>query len=263
MGIRRCAVAGAFYPAGAYELLQMLDLFFQENKASAIKSYGIVSPHAGYVYSGKTAACAFSTIPEDFDGTILVIGPSHRGYETCISVDQWETPLGVLSSDTELLNALHIPSNAPAHRSEHSLEVQMPFIQYRSPNALVAPVMMGNQDEIQALALSRSIKSAIEETGREIRIVASSDFSHYVSKDLAIRDDGYVIQSLESLDLPLFYRRLKEKKLSACGYGPIATMIHVTKGLGAKEGKLLAYTTSGDVSHDDSRVVGYAAIAVV
>lgn len=263
MGIRRCAVAGAFYPAGALQLLQMLDLFFQREKGPIISAYGVVVPHAGYVYSGKTAACAYSAIPEEFEGTIIVLGPSHRGSETCISLDNWETPVGVMSSDLELLEAFKIPIDSRAHSNEHSIEVQMPFIQYRCPKASIAPILMGYQDERSALSLSRNILSAIKKTGHEVKIVASSDFSHYVPKEKAIRDDGYAIQALQSLNVPLFYQRIKEKNLSACGYGPIATMVHVTNELGATEGKLLKYTTSGDVTNEVSEVVGYAAIAVV
>ncbi len=263
MGIRRCAVAGAFYPAEASQLLQVLDLFFQKERSHNISAFGIVSPHAGYIYSGVTAACAFNAIPEDFDGTFVVIGPSHRGSETCISVDNWETPIGTLIPDQDFLDALKIPSDSFSHRNEHSLEVQMPFIQYRYPNARIAPIMMGNQNERSSLSLSGKILSAVKDTERNVKIIASSDFSHYVPKEKAVRDDGYAIMALQSLNVPLFYHRIREKNLSVCGYGPISTMVHVAKELGATEGKLLQYATSGEVTNEFSEVVGYAAIAVV
>jgi hypothetical protein len=139
----------------------------------------------------------------------------------------------------------------------------MPIIKYRFPRARVAPVMMGDQRYEAATSLAERLLRAIGHTGRNVRIVASSDFSHYVPGETARRQDLYAIDALTTLDVPEFYRRLQETGATACGYGPIAAMCIVCRSLGAERGELLQYTTSGDVTGDFNQVVGYAAIAVV
>lgn len=262
MDMRPCSVAGMFYPAEPRHMEQLLETFFQ-NRAPGVNARGIVSPHAGYVYSGETAACAFSTIPPDFDGTFVVIGPSHRGYTTCVSAIPWETPLGIVDVDAEFVNALDIEIDELSHRSEHSIEVQMPFIKYRFPRARVVPVLMGEQSYEAATLLADQVLRATGRTGRDVRIVASSDFSHYVPDEVARRQDLSAIDALKTLDIPEFYRRLQETGATVCGYGPIASMCIACRSLGAERGELLRYTTSGDVTGDLDQVVGYAAIAVV
>ncbi|MCK9298435.1 AmmeMemoRadiSam system protein B [Methanoculleus sp. YWC-01] len=262
MDMRPCSVAGMFYPAEPRHLEQLLETFFR-NKAPGITARGVVSPHAGYVYSGETGACAFSTIPPDFDGTFVVIGPSHRGYMTSASAVPWATPLGIVDVDTGFVDALDIEVDEVSHRSEHSIEVQMPFIKYRFPRARVAPVLMGDQSYEAAVSLAEHLLQAIEHTGRNVRIVASSDFSHYVPDEVARRHDLTVIDALKTLDVPEFYHRLRETGATVCGYGPIAAMCITCQSLGAERGELLRYTTSGDVTEDYNQVVGYAAIAVV
>ncbi|WP_292518130.1 AmmeMemoRadiSam system protein B [Methanoculleus sp.] len=262
MDMRPCSVAGMFYPAEPRHLEQLLETFFQR-RAPGIDARGIVSPHAGYVYSGETAACAFSTIPPDFDGTLLVIGPSHRGYTTGVSAVPWETPLGIVDVDTEFVDALDIEVDEASHRNEHSIEVQMPIIKYRFPRARVVPIMMGDQSHEAAARLAEHLLQATRRTGRDVRIVASSDFSHYVPEEAARRQDLYAIDALKTLDTREFYRRLQETGATACGYGPISAMCIACSSLGASRGELLRYTTSGDVTEDFNQVVGYAAIAVV
>ena len=134
----------------------------------------------GISIPGEVAAHAFSTIPPDFSGTFVVIGPSHRGYINCVSKVPWETPLGVVDTDAEFVELLDIETDEFSHRDEHSLEVQMPFIKYRFPRARIAPVMMGQQDYPSAMRLAEKIVTAVRQTKRDVRIVASSDFSHYV-----------------------------------------------------------------------------------
>ena len=262
MDMRPCSVAGMFYPAEPRHLEQLLETFFR-NRAPKINARGIVSPHAGYVYSGETGACAFSTIPPDFDGTFLVIGPSHRGYTTCASAVPWETPLGIVDVDRELVDALELDIDEAAHENEHSLEVQMPFVKYRFPRARIAPILMGDQSYRAAATLAEQVLRAIDRTERNVRIVASSDFSHYVPDGVARRQDLAAIDALATLDIPEFYRRLRESGATVCGYGPIATMCMACRSLGATRGELLRYTTSGDATGDFDQVVGYAAIAVV
>jgi AmmeMemoRadiSam system protein B len=255
-------VAGIFYPGEPSHLEQLLEGYFRRG-GDGRDARGIVSPHAGYVYSGKTAARAFAAIPAAFEGTFLVIGPSHRGFLTCASAVPWETPLGMVETDTEFLDNLDIEVDEISHRDEHSLEVQMPFIKYRFPRARVVPVMMGDQDPASAEQLAGKIGEAVHRTGRDVRIVASSDFSHYVPEAVARKDDLAAIAALADLDTAGFYRKVRDLGVSACGYGPIAAMVQAAKILGATRAELLEYTTSGDVTGDRDQVVGYAAIAVM
>jgi AmmeMemoRadiSam system protein B len=251
-----------FYPRDPSHLEQLLEKFFSVSRRAG-NSLGIVSPHAGYIYSGEVAAQAFSTISPDFSGTFVVIGPSHRGYINCVSKVPWETPLGVVDTDAEFVELLDIETDEFSHRDEHSLEVQMPFIKYRFPRARIAPVMMGQQDYSSAMRLAEKIGTAIKLTKRDVRIVASSDFSHYVQEEKAKSDDLYAIEPLTSLDVPEFYHRIEERDVSACGYGPIAAMVTACGKLGAKTAQLIRYATSGEVTGDRREVVGYAAIAVM
>ncbi len=262
MKVRTCSVAGMFYPRDPHHLEQLVASYLKVRQpVEGIR--GIVSPHAGYPYSGAVAGEAFSALDPDFSGTFVVIGPSHRGYLTCASAIPWETPVGIVDVDTGFVEELEIEVDEFSHQGEHSLEVQMPFIKFRFPRARVAPVMMGDQSLRSAAELAGKIGKARKRTGREIRIVASSDFSHYVPEEVARRDDLYAIKALENLDTDEFYRRVEERGVSACGYGPIATLCLAGKEMGASHGELLTYRTSGDVTGDLEQVVGYAAIAVM
>jgi len=259
MKMRTCAVAGMFYPREPSHLEQLLEKFFAGVKPEG-NPLGIVSPHAGYIYSGQVAATAFGAIPPGFSGTFVVIGPSHRGYINCVSEMPWETPLGVVETDDEFVRSLDIETD---ELDEHSLEVQMPFIKYRFPRARIAPVMMGQQDYPSAVRLAEKVVHAVRLTKRDVRIVASSDFSHYVPAQKAKSDDLWAIEPLATLDTKEFYRRIAERRVTACGYGPITAMVSACAGLGAKAAKLIRYATSGDVTGDNKEVVGYASIAVI
>jgi AmmeMemoRadiSam system protein B len=262
MKVRPCSVAGQFYPRDPHHLEQLVAGYL-EGRKPLDGVVGIVSPHAGYPYSGAVAGEAFAALDPGFSGTFVVIGPSHRGYLTCASAIPWETPVGIVDVDAAFVQELGVEVDEFSHRGEHSLEVQMPFIKYRFPRARVAPVMMGDQGPRSAEDLAEKIGKAQERTGREIRIVASSDFSHYVPEEVARKDDLYAIEALRNLDTAEFYRRVGERGVSACGVGPIAALCLAAKGMGAARGELLAYRTSGDVTGDHSEVVGYAAIVVM
>jgi len=263
MMMRACAVAGMFYPGEPSHLEQLLGKFFLNTVPVAGSPLGIVAPHAGYIYSGQVAACAFGAITPDFDGTFVVIGPSHHGYITSTSAIPWETPLGVVDTDAEFVRALGIGIDEASHEDEHSIEVQVPFIKYRFPRARIAPVMMGDQSYAAATAVGERILAAIKKTRRDVRIVASSDFSHYVPEEKAKADDLFAIEPLEHLDTKEFYQRIADRRVTACGYGPITAMVTACAGLGAKQGILLKYMTSGEMSGDYTKVVGYAGIAVI
>jgi AmmeMemoRadiSam system protein B len=252
-----------FYPSDPSHLEQLLEKFFSAVKPEKEKPLGIVSPHAGYIYSGQVSAHAFGAIDPDFSGTFIVIGPSHRGYLSSVSAIPWETPLGVMDPDKEFIEALELETDELSHRDEHSIEVQMPFIKYRFPRARFVPIMMGQQDYPGARRLAELITAAIHRTKRNVRIVASSDFSHYVPAAKAKDDDLWAIEPLKTLDVKEFYRRIGERGVTACGYGPISVMVMACEKLGARTAHLIRYATSGDVTGDTREVVGYAGIAVI
>lgn len=262
MKVRTCSVAGQFYPRDPHHLEQLVAGYLKAGRPLEGVA-GIVSPHAGYPYSGVVAGLAFSALDPEFSGTFVVVGPSHRGYLTCASAIPWETPLGIVEVDEGFVRELGVEVDEFSHQGEHSLEVQMPFVKHRFPRARIAPVMMGDQSLRSAADLAGRITKARERTGREVRIVASSDFSHYVQAEVARRDDLYAIEALRTLDTEEFYRRIGERGVSACGYGPIATLCLAGREAGATRGELLTYRTSGDVTGDRDQVVGYAAIAVM
>jgi len=264
MDMRRCTVAGMFYPGEPAHLEQLLQAFFSRRRQEGEEAMGIVSPHAGITLSGETASYAYSTVSPDFDGTFVIIGPSHRGFQTCTSAMSWETPLGVIDADGDLVDLLDLPvDDVSMAESENSLEVQMPFIKFRFPRARIAPILMGDQRPESARLIADRVLGAWRTSSRDIRVVASSDFSHYVPEPRARADDQYVIDALGDLDVDEFYRRLRERNLSACGYGPIAAMCTACRERGARRGALLHYTTSGEMTEDYDQVVGYAAIAVI
>lgn len=259
---RMPSVAGMFYPGNPAKLRQTLDAFFEGMKEKG-NALGVVSPHAGYIYSGKVAATAFAALSRNFSGTIVIIGPSHAGYSTSASARPWKTPLGTVEVDSELLDFIDIPVDELSHQDEHSIEVQVPFVQYHAPKARIVPIMMGNQSPESADLLAEKLAGAVGRTDRDVRIVASSDFSHYVPEEEARERDLYAIDALTGLDTGEFFRRIVERRVSACGYGPIMAMVETCKRFGAKRGELLRYTTSAEASGDIRQVVGYAAIAVI
>jgi AmmeMemoRadiSam system protein B len=251
-----------FYPRDPNHLEQLLEKYLS-GKDRGSDAAGIVAPHAGYPYSGEVAGTAYGAIPGSFGGTFVLIGPSHRGYQTCISRLSWETPLGIVDNDPELADFLDIEADEVSHRDEHSLEVQVPFIKYRFPRARILPVLMGDQDYGSADLIAGKLVGAVKKSGRDdVRFVASSDFSHYVPVEQARTNDRYAIEALKDLDIREFYRRVAEKRVSACGVGPIAAACLACRARGAARGELLAYATSGDITGDPT-VVGYGAIAVM
>jgi len=257
--MREPAVAGMFYPRDRKELDTLVTKFLAPTQPR-YKALAGVAPHAGYEYSGATAAWTYANLaPKQ---TIVVIGPDHTGSslgDTCIYSDgAWKTPLGNVGVDRALAEELRSVgvANNGAHNGEHSVEVQLPFIQKKFPGAKILPIMMGDQNKDVAIALGEAL------AGQECAVVASSDFSHYVPVDKAEEDDNYCIAALKKLDVEGFYERAMDRQLSACGIGPIAAAAAFAKKKGAKAGILLHYSTSADVTGDDE-CVGYASIVFV
>ncbi len=278
-GNRRApAVAGLFYPSGADELNQLIELSFKERRFGPgdlppskelrrRRIYGIVSPHAGYIYSGAVAANGYyETSSMNFD-RVVMIGPNHYGIGTGLATVRdgiWETPLGQVEIDTELASRISENSGILdfddlAHSRDHCLEVQLPFLQYIKKNQFkVVPIIMIIQDKGTASEIGESIADSTRNLNA--LLIASSDFTHYEPNSAAHRKDRELIEAILSLDTSIFYTTLERLNVSACGYGAIASIMTAAKALGATKGELLRYATSGDIVGDTNNVVGYASI---
>ncbi|VVB73704.1 Memo-like protein [uncultured archaeon] len=269
MNSRKPVVAGAFYPAQRKALEEQIDYMFSKVDVSASRNaVAFVCPHAGYKYSGKTAACSYSRLREIGKGAVfIIIGPNHHGVGPEVSVypeGVWETPLGGARIDADLAQMVfdsEIVKDGSAHLYEHSIEVQVPFLQRMfGPDVSFVPVCMLNQSAAVAKEVGKRVAAAIKKSKKRAIIIASSDFSHYVPKAEAERKDRMAIDAIESLDEAKLYQTVAKNQISMCGYGPVAATMVAAKALGAKRGKLLGYATSAETTGDEDEVVGYAAI---
>lgn len=264
--MRQPAVAGQFYPLRPENLEKELKQCFEGLEIRERNVLGAICPHAGYVYSGKVAAHVYAVLPKA--DTYVIFGPNHTGYGSPVSVstDTWKTPLGSLEVDRELADGLPgsiVDLDELGHRYEHSIEVQLPFLQYRfDQDFMILPICLGMQDEETAVEVGNLVAELASKSGKKLAFIASSDFTHYEPANVAREIDNEVIGTILNLDIPGMYEKLYRKNASVCGYGPIAAMLTASKKLGANRAELLKYSNSGDVSGDTSAVVGYAAIIV-
>jgi AmmeMemoRadiSam system protein B len=276
--IRHPSQAGAFYAGTAESLKRQIEECFLHNlgpgkipkvaEAGARSIVGLVCPHAGYMYSGPVAAHAYYSLALDGKPDVVILfGPNHTGYGSALAVMNegfWRTPLGDVEVDGETANRIVKESRIvdvddSAHRHEHSIEVQLPFLQYLFGSKFkIVPICFLMQDLHSAREVGRAIAKALAE--RNAVIIASSDMTHYEPQKSAEKKDRLALQAVEAMDEAKFYSIIEEHRITACGYGPIAALITAAKALGAKEAKLLCYRTSGDVIGDYSAVVGYAAV---
>ncbi|WP_135606278.1 MEMO1 family protein [Methanococcoides sp. NM1] len=263
--MRQPTVAGQFYPLSPKTLKKEVSRCFNGIEITPRDVIGAVVPHAGYVYSGSVAANVYANLPKA--DTYIFFGPNHTGYGSPVAMSQdiWKTPLGEIETDKDigkLLAGTIIDMDEIAHRYEHSIEVQIPFLQHRFGNDFkILPICMGLQDEETAVEVGQEVARAAKESGKKVVFIASSDMSHYVPAEHAERVDHYLIEAILDMDVPELYRRRSEENITACGYGPISAMLSAAKEYGAKSTKLVKYATSGEVS-GDPMVVGYAGIIV-
>ena len=265
--LRQAAVAGYFYKGSAHALKEQVERFLVPG-AKKIKALGIVSPHAGLVYSGSVAGAVYSSI--ELPGTFVLIGPNHTGLGAPVSLmakGQWETPLGTVRIDEGLAAAILsrsrlIREDSLAHLKEHSLEVQLPFIQCLKKEFTIVPIQMMDTRLDTCIALGNAIAEAIQDQGPEVLIVASSDMSHYISAEEANKKDHKAIKRMLDLDAQGLYYTVRDEDITMCGYGPAVAMLTACKALGAKKAELIKYTNSGEVSGDYDQVVGYAGVVV-
>jgi MEMO1 family protein len=274
---RQAAVAGYFYKGSSEGLRKQVAAFIAPS-GKRKKAIGIVVPHAGLIYSGSVAGAVYSSI--ELPETIVLIGPNHTGLGEPVSLmarGAWETPLGVVAIDEALAAAIMshsslIQEDESAHLREHSLEVQLPFIQYLKSDFRIVPIQMLDTRLDTCRELGKAVASAIigkeksEKAGEGsngVLIVASSDMTHYEQASAAKEKDFKAIEQILNLDPQGLYRTVKEYGITMCGYGPAVAMLTAAQLLGATKAEVVKYANSGETSGDYDKVVGYAGIIVM
>lgn len=278
MGVRRPVVAGAFYPADPTRLRRSIEESFTHRlgpgklpgEPSGERTIiSVVCPHAGYVYSGPVAAHSFIQLSsEGKPDTIVIIGPNHTGLGGRVSLggsDAWETPLGRVDIDVDLTSAIFgsydfIDVDEMAHIREHSIEVQLPFLQYIYGEFKLVPICMGVQDLETSRMLGEVLAEALN--GRNALIIASTDLNHMEPQSTAEPKDRGAIDRILALDEAALQDWVRSRRVSMCGYGPVSATLVASKKLGATKAELLAYSTSGDIIGDHSAVVGYTSVKI-
>lgn len=265
--IRKPAVAGQFYP-GAKEALTKAVEEYLAYDAEPKKVLGLAAPHAGYVYSGPTAGHTYASavIPKK----CIVLSPNHTGMGAAAAVmadGEWATPLGNIPIDKEIAAALLkncaiLKDDATAHVAEHSLEVQLPFLQVKQPDLSIVPITLQHPSWGGCEELGKAIAKTVKDSGEDILIVASTDMNHYESQNVTMEKDGLAIEKVLALDPKGLIATCGEHHITMCGVIPTAIMLIACKELGAKEAKLVEHTTSGEVSGDYDAVVGYAGFII-
>lgn len=273
MSIRTPVVAGQFYPGDKRTLEAELKKYLKPQKKIE-NAVAITAPHAGYIYSGRTAGITYASV--NVPDTVFVLCPNHTGMGYPISLhpaESWATPLGLIESNQNILNEIKnkIPQaefDTKAQAREHALEVQLPFIQTADPNAKIVPITLSGLpfEMIQKLGIViADIIIGLEKNNRKAIIVASSDMTHFESKDSAKQKDDLAIEKIKKLDTKGFIDVLQEKDISVCGVYPISVTIEALLHYSKHTGKniyveLVDYSTSGDVTGDNNDVVAYAGL---
>jgi AmmeMemoRadiSam system protein B len=269
MKIRHQQVAGYFYPADKEKLQRDISLMLETSKPKNVynKIFGIVSPHAGYVYSGNTAASAYNLIKGKNYKTVIVISPSHSEYFPGISIydgDAYETPLGIVELNQQMIDKLVdntkiIFRGQQGHRKEHALEVQIPFLQSVLKDFKIVPIVMGDQGKMFVDELAEKISKVVDD---ETLVVASSDMSHFYSSEEADRLDSVVERRINDFDFEGLLKDLEARKCEACGGGPIGVMMKAASKKNINKAVVINRSDSGDIIGDNSEVVGYLSAVV-
>ena len=265
--IRHPAVAGQFYPRNPERLLADINSLTQ-SQAQSMAALGCVAPHAGYMYSGHVAGAVYARLklPRRF----IIMCPNHTGVGKPLSIlsgGEWETPLGTAAVDGEMAEQLKsrcapLSEDAGAHRYEHAVEVQLPFLQARLENFKFVPIAVGTTRFPSLHTLGEAVGNTVAQAGEPVLLIASSDMNHYESDGVTRRKDARAIERILALDAQGLYDVVTGENISMCGYGPTVAMLIAARILGAKSAELIKYATSGDVSGDRDAVVGYAGIVV-
>jgi MEMO1 family protein len=270
--VRSPAVAGRFYPHKREALLRDVDQYLEPqslDEKTVHSAIGCVVPHAGYMYSGHVAGAVYRLLPSR--SHYVVLGPNHwcRGAPLAImSEGSWLTPLGEVPVDTELARHIRercplLAENAEAHAGEHSLEVQIPFLQRLSGTLTFVPIAIAMADYSSLELLGRAVADAIRRSAEPVLIVASSDMNHYEPDGITREKDEKAIEKILQLDPVGMLEVIRDLDISMCGYAPTVAMLVAAKELGAREARLIRHATSADTGGDTDSVVGYAGIIVL
>lgn len=265
---RAPAVADRFYPGDPEQLRSTMDIFVPTLAAEEKKeALAVVMPHAGYVYSGATAGATISRVrvPE----TVLIMGPNHhgRGAALALGTENWRMPMGTVAIDRPLAAAIlqhsaQVVEDSEAHLFEHSLEVQVPFLQQVQQQLRIVPIVVSQIPFELCRTVARDLAAAIREHRQPVLIVASTDMSHYESRQQAAKKDRLAIERILALDPQGLYATVLGSKISMCGVIPTTIALLAALELGATQAELVRYTDSGETSGDISQVVGYAGLII-
>lgn len=265
--IRQAFVAGQFYPDDPKALKNEIEGLI-DRRAVKQDAIACMLPHAGYIYSGKVAAETVSHIK--IKEKVILLGPNHTGYGANFSImteGAWQTPLGQINIDsllakTLLKNSRHLQEDVSNHEEEHSLEVELPFLQYLRHDFEIIPIAFMSNDLVALKEVGSEIAASIKEIKDKVLIVASSDMTHYETQANAEKKDKEAINAILELDEDALYKKINELDISMCGYAPVIAMLSAAKNLGAKKANLIKYQTSADATQDYDSVVGYAGITI-
>ena len=266
--VREPAVAGRFYASSAAELRANVESYLSPAPQERVAAVGCIAPHAGYIYSGQVAGAVFSRI--EIPSCCIVLCPNHTGFGHPLAImkeGRWRTPLGELSIASDLAEKLlqafpALVEDSAAHRSEHAIEVELPFLQAIRPGIEFVPIAVGTGRLLLLEHLGDSIATVVEVYEQPVLIIASSDMNHYEDDATTRVKDRKAIDQILALDPRGLYETVMNESISMCGLGPAVAMLTAAKRLGAQKAELVQYATSGDVSGDRETVVGYAGILV-
>jgi AmmeMemoRadiSam system protein B len=267
--VRRPAVAGRFYPSEPVILRRDVAAYLsQESPRKSVRALGCIAPHAGYIYSGQVAGSVFARL--EVPQLCILLCPNHTGLGrplALVSQGSWETPLSSVPIDRDFAVALQrrfplLEEDPTAHRQEHAIEVELPFLQIRQPELTFVPIALGTRNFEVLAQLGSALADVAAAQPQPILIVASSDMNHYESDEITRVKDESAMQAILALDARALFDVVTLQSVSMCGFGPAISMLTAARQLGATSAEVVRYATSGDVSGERKRVVGYAGIIV-
>lgn len=265
--LRMPAVSGAFYPAASQELERLVDSYLGRAITGQAPAKAVICPHAGYVYSGAVTGEVLGSI--EVPSRVVLLGPKHRRAGAPAAVDSsaaWRFPFGDVELDRPLCDAVAslpgLESDSTAHRDEHSLEVQVPFLFRRCRHLRITPILLGHEVAPRLAEIGDGIARAIRETGEQVLILASTDMSHYLPQERARQRDSLALGHIDRLDPAGLLSTVMSNDITMCGVVPTVAALYAAVALGAEKATLVRYTTSAETSGDSTSVVGYAGYVV-
>lgn len=267
--IRKTVVADRFYPGNALALKKQISSFINLEKENR-KAIGVILPHAGYMYSGQVAAQTLNQI--ELKDNIILLGPNHTGMGLPFSImvdGIWQTPLGDVKINSVLAKAIlksnnYLKEDSLAHLNEHSLEVELPLLQYFKKDFKIVPIAFSSNNVKILEDIGKSIAQVITklELQDNVTLLASSDMTHYEPADIVKEKDSKAIEAIIELNGQNLLDRINKYDITMCGYAPTIVLLAAARNLAAKKAELVSYATSGDISGDNSSVVGYAGLII-